>query len=508
MEVVTGLGARRKAEHSETRPAQGYRLRRSFAVGGAIAVLSLLLLSALPVGIVTAPASMAVTHDARPALNPTNPIQHVFLIIDENQNWGTILQNASYFGSLNKTGAFAGNFWAYRPDSEPAYIGETSGIIPTGFMPGGYNVPNVADLVTQAGGTWASYFESMPAPCTYAINAGAPAYDRTHNPFVQYSDIYNNKALCDSHVLPLSSFSPLSTPASYTLIVANTTDNMDLGSLAQGNTWMQNFINGTSGLDKQSWWSSTAVMLTFDEAGQEHSEPVTNKTTGGHVYFAALGPYTHVGENSSTFYTFFNVLTTTEWLLGLGGTGNTYDNWSAFPPMYPLFTLPHSTGTTTYTVSGTVQYQNLTGAVGANVALSGEGITNSTVSGSGGAFSLQEPNGNYTLTATEAGFLPGAVSTQVNGTAVSGLKITLDPLAPGNYSLTGPVPRSTSRRPHGAAVTGRISRRQPDRLSESECSVSFFRTEPTRFERTRAATRSGRGPSPSTARTWRGSTST
>ncbi|MGA7922615.1 MAG: carboxypeptidase regulatory-like domain-containing protein, partial [Thermoplasmata archaeon] len=411
----------------------------------------ILLLSALPVGLVAAathlPASRAAVAPAGGPSGPNGSVKHVILIVDENQNYGTIMHNASYFKGLTTTGAQASNFWAYRPDSEPAYVAETSGIIPTGFSPGGYPVTNLGDLVTEAGGTWGSYLESMPGNCIYSNGTGAPLYDRTHNPFVQYADIYDSKSTCDTHVQPLTAWNSTvvntsAAPPTYSLIVPNTQDDMDVGTVAQGNAWLERFITP---LMSKPWWNQTVVMLTFDEAGEEHAEPVFNGTTGGHVYFDVLAdPFiSSAGENSTTFYTFFNVLTTTEWLLGLGGTGNRFDNWSAYPPMYSLFNLPHSTGSARYSVSGMVQYPNGTAASGATVQVSGNGATNTSLTGSSGTFSFDLLNGDYTLTAAEAGFTPGLLPVTVNGSALSGLVVKLVALASGYYSVSGAVYNAT-----------------------------------------------------------------
>ncbi|MFI5414165.1 MAG: hypothetical protein ACHQ16_00610, partial [Candidatus Lutacidiplasmatales archaeon] len=51
-------------------------------------------------------------------------------------------------------------------------------------------------------------------------------------------------------------------------------------------------------------------------------------------------PYAVPGFNSSTQYDDYNLLTSTEWLLGLGHTGHN-DNWSANSPMQDLFSFPN-----------------------------------------------------------------------------------------------------------------------------------------------------------------------
>ncbi len=61
---------------------------------------------------------------------------------------------------------------------------------------------NLADNLEAKGLTWKGYMEAMPAPCTLKVSGN---YAPKHNPFVYFDDIRNNKARCDSGVVPYTS---------------------------------------------------------------------------------------------------------------------------------------------------------------------------------------------------------------------------------------------------------------------------------------------------------------
>ncbi|MFZ1022729.1 MAG: alkaline phosphatase family protein, partial [Thermoplasmata archaeon] len=225
---------------------------------------------------------------------------------------------------------------------------------------GSATTKNVPTLVDQVGESWAAYEESMPTPCdqtsTY-FNTTLPAsvvgtqtnhlvYDTNHDPFVNFKNITSNAAYCKAHVLSLSAWSSAiadNNLPNYVWIAPNDTDNDHHcppatcpGAIANGDAWLRQFL---SPFVNSSIFSNSVVFLTFDYGSAEKT------TTPANVYFVALSPYAKAGYDSTTHYTDYNLLTTTEWLLGLGHTGY-HDNWTAYPPMMDLFDV-----TPTYSVT-------------------------------------------------------------------------------------------------------------------------------------------------------------
>jgi uncharacterized repeat protein (TIGR02543 family) len=98
-----------------------------------------------------------------------------------------------------------------------------------------------------------------------------------------------------------------------------------------GDAWLHSFLppilNSTA-----AWVRSTLFLITYDEANLTDTRGIYGTTGGGIVYTAAVGDCATPHYTSATPYSTFSLLTTTEWLLGLGRTGH-HDNWSTYPPM-------------------------------------------------------------------------------------------------------------------------------------------------------------------------------
>ncbi|HEV2165679.1 MAG TPA: carboxypeptidase regulatory-like domain-containing protein, partial [Thermoplasmata archaeon] len=137
---------------------------------------------------------------------------------------------------------------------------------------------------------------------------------------------------------------------------------------------------------------------------------------GGHLFFAAVSPFTTGGHNFTNQTTHYNLLSTVEWLLGLGGTGNN-DSTSSFPPMKALFHSATNTTQSKFAVKGRVTALSTGLAIsGASVAVSGgaSATTNTT-----GSYSFLLPNGTYTISASASGFVTQSSSVKVSGSAVT-----------------------------------------------------------------------------------------
>jgi phosphoesterase family protein len=260
------------------------------------------------------------------------PIRHVFLLMFENTEFGDVMRNGSYERSLASHYAQAGQYYSLEHYSLPNYLAVTSGTVSNFFKV----VPtvNLGDLLNARNLTWKGEEESMPVPCD---SIDGTAYDLFHNPWVMYADIVNHPTRCANHVV---NFTALNTSIStghfpaYSFIVPNRTHDGHDTNVSVADTWLHGFL---APLINSTIFKNSVFFLTYDE-GTSNLGP-QNTSGGGHVYFAAVSPYAAMGHNSSTQYTDYNILTTTEWLLGLGHTGHN-DNWTQYPPMKDLFSFP------------------------------------------------------------------------------------------------------------------------------------------------------------------------
>ncbi len=108
--------------------------------------------------------------------------------------------------------------------------------------------------------------------------------------------------------------------------------------------WLHGWL--TPLINKSAVFSHSVFFITYDE-GWVNDTQSSNGTAkgGGHVALLAVSPYACKGNTSQVPYNHYDLLTTTEWLLGLGNLPNpAQNNWTADPPMKDLFCFPPSNG--------------------------------------------------------------------------------------------------------------------------------------------------------------------
>jgi phosphatidylinositol-3-phosphatase len=358
---------------------QRRRVFRLSVVAGILVVVTVLVLASLPV---TAPRS------AVPEL-PT-PIQHVFLIMMENEETQLIYDHQPYETSLANTYAWGGEanasdgwtgYYAACHPSAPNYLVLTSGQSlqcgSDGYST--YGVNNLGNLLDANHDSWTAYEESATVPCQTYNNA---YYLVRHDPFPYYADLAPNVTggACDTHVLPLANLDAdypyNATPPAFTYIAPNILDDGHSSSATFGDLWLSTFIPT---LITQRWFSSSVIFITYDEAYNPNGTPNDlgyDGLDGGPVYTVAVSPYTlGVGQlhtNSSPY----NLLSTIEWLLHLPPTGSGQDGTANFPALTGLFQpralgagvaghaigLPPIDLTVTQLPIATIQFVSLSGA--------------------------------------------------------------------------------------------------------------------------------------------------
>src|SRR2546425_2922559 len=129
---------------------------------------------------------------------------HVFLIVMENREYGTVIGNpaAPYINSLARSYALASSYYGVSHPSLPNYLalaaGDTFGIqsdCTTCFV----NAPNIADQVEASGRSWRAYMEGMPSACYLGGWSGGDAPKQ--HPFVYFPDIRDDPVRCAAHVV-------------------------------------------------------------------------------------------------------------------------------------------------------------------------------------------------------------------------------------------------------------------------------------------------------------------
>ena len=250
---------------------------------------------------------------SRPAQTTNSKqISHIFLIVMENQPLATILGSTSapYLNSLINSSALATNYSGVTHPSLPNYLALTSastdGITTDCNPPSAgciVSVPNIADEIEASGRSWKQYAESMPSAC-YALNYGS-LYATKHVPFLYYSDIINNQARCQAHVVPYSNLatdlSSSATTPNFAFITPNLCNDMHSCPISSGDTWLAN--NVPLILKSPAFTTSDSLLvITWDEGY------ASNNIVG--AIFA--GSAARAGARSNVSYNHYSLLRTIE----------------------------------------------------------------------------------------------------------------------------------------------------------------------------------------------------
>lgn len=245
---------------------------------------------------------------------------HVVWIVFENHSFSQVIGSpkAPFINALGGRCGLATNFFAEKHPSLPNYIAMTSGGLQGvsgdhGPPPHGLRVPN---LFSQVGSKWRALQQSMPSPCHKSDDG---LYVVHHNPVPYYSDLLDR---CSANDVPLGGRPDLS--ARFTFVTPNNCNNMHDCSVATGDGWLQSFMRKVF-KTRQYRSGKTAVFITWDEGdGDDQRVPTL-----------VVSPTTRPGTHSSTRYSHYSMLRTTEELLHLPLLGSA----AAAPSMTRDFSL-------------------------------------------------------------------------------------------------------------------------------------------------------------------------
>jgi Phosphoesterase family len=319
--------------------------RRALGIGTVVAAMGILLTA----GFVVAMGATNSTHatnvsttgsaSAPPGSGhyfPT-PIRHVVTILLENEEASSVYTAGPYESFLAQHYTYTAEDYGVSHPSEPNYLALTGGSIFGRNGTDAYTVlPNVsiADLLELRGESWGEFAQSMPTPC--GVTDVYP-YAVKHNPFVFYQDIVSNATRCNAHVTDFAAWTAdvaANDIPNYAFITPNLlNDGHDTG-VSYADAWLEGWL---SPLLTKPFASSTLFIVTYDEGATNEGYTVGNTTVaGGNVFTVFVSPYTLNGGFYAAPVSHYNVLTTTEWLLGVGSLG-TNDSVITFPPMVTAF---------------------------------------------------------------------------------------------------------------------------------------------------------------------------
>lgn len=246
--------------------------------------------------------------------NPTPAVQHVIVIVFENQNYADVIGSSSmpFFNSVAQANSLATQFYADAHPSIGNYFMMTTGQNPTNnddSWPGPFSDDNVVRELTTAHETWKVYAESIPSVGYLGGDQGS--YVKHHNPFAYFSDVINSSPQA-ANVVPFTQFSPdLASLPNYAFVVPNNVHNghdcPNGGSscplsdrLTAIDTWFN--TNFASVLANSSVMSNTLLIVTFDESATD------NTLGGGRIPVIIAGGKFKTGFQSTTSYQFPSLL--------------------------------------------------------------------------------------------------------------------------------------------------------------------------------------------------------
>lgn len=313
--------------------------------------IGVLLLAGLASATSSSSPNSATVVDGHPSERATLPtkIQHVFVIVMENEGVDQIYGVEPYETQLANTYAWGGDavtnvdgtgYYAVCHPSAPNYLALTSGqpLQCGSDSYSAYSANNIGNLLDNANESWTAWEESAKFACQDNTHG---LYAVKHMAFPYYTDLGGDTkgSACEQHVLPIANltadFPYNATPPAYTYIAPNLLNDGHNTNATYADNWLRGFVPT---LMNQSWFSSSVIFIVYDESYGANSNGGYDGLTGGPVYMAAVSPFTKGVGALTTNSSHYNVLSTCEWLLGLNGTGSGNDSTVAFPALKALFT--------------------------------------------------------------------------------------------------------------------------------------------------------------------------
>jgi hypothetical protein len=203
---------------------------------------------------------------------------HIVVVVMENHSYGEIIGSsaAPYINSLASTGATFTASIAITHPSEPNYLalysGSTQGLT-NDSCPHAYTSANLGSELFAKQLTFKGYSESMPSNGYTGCTSGS--YARKHNPWVNFASVPATSNLT------FSSFpTDYTTLPTVSFVVPNLKDDMHDGSVAMGDAWLQQHLDG------YAQWAKThnsLLVVTWDEDDHSANNHIPTIFVGGPV---------------------------------------------------------------------------------------------------------------------------------------------------------------------------------------------------------------------------------
>jgi hypothetical protein len=226
-------------------------------------------------------AAVLVAIPASAAVVPAPDFDHVFVLVFENKESGSVLGSSSAptFNAYARRYASLTRYYGVTHPSLPNYLalvsGSTHGITNdcTSCVVDG---KSLADTLEAAGRTWKTYAEGLPSPGY--LGAGYGSYAKKHDPFAYFRSIAGSPAR-RADIVPLTQLGrDLRARAlpDFALVVPDLCNSMHDCSVRVGDSWLRRTAAPLLRLPH------TVVFVVFDEGSSSIGG-------GGHTAALALG---------------------------------------------------------------------------------------------------------------------------------------------------------------------------------------------------------------------------
>ncbi len=242
--------------------------------------------------------------------------RHVIWVWMENKAYGSVIGSsaAPYENSLANGCGLATNYHAVTHPSLPNYIAATSGDywgIADDNPPSSHqlSVPSIYSQVRAAGKTWRDYEESAPGNCPLSSSG---QYAVKHDPAPYYTGIRTD---CQAWDVPLGTTTSgnllndlnNNNLPDFAFVTPNLCNDTHDCSVATGDAWLQSWLQRVFASPGYQA-GQTALFLVWDE---------NDGSSGNQVPAIVVSPSTVPGTTSSTSFTHYSLLKTTEQMLGI-----------------------------------------------------------------------------------------------------------------------------------------------------------------------------------------------
>lgn len=314
-----------------------------------------------------------------PAAAKPQQIQHVVVIILENEQLAEVWAHGPYEDYLAATYGNATDYYAACHPSAPNYLAIISAVTNQCGTDNWYNYTNatLGDSLDAAGLSWANYAENLPASACPNPGGTSTAMFQTHHvPFLFFADVLKNQSFCRQHILPSGDFNQSvanGTMRNFSFYSPNMCDDGHNGCgknttnaqlTAQADAWLKGFLgpmlNHTgaySSAAAKAQVAHTLFIVTWDEGtgsnagfkvagvkGQDNyawckaNGAKGDAVCGGQIYTVFVSPYS-LGRSYTGPDAPYGLTTTVEWLFHLPPLHNAghFDNGTDFPAMTSMF---------------------------------------------------------------------------------------------------------------------------------------------------------------------------